>query len=84
MEQKLDSLTNAFAERPVADLRGARGTRDPLGVQILSVPCSFFFWKIWQNRMLAPPPQGNPGSATEDIWFKINWVKSGGCISIFQ
>ena len=33
-----------------------------------------FFGKIWQNRMLAPlpavlapPPQGNPGSATEKI-----------------
>ena len=22
------------------------------------------FGKIWQNRMLAPPPRGNPGSAT--------------------
>ena len=23
-----------------------------------------FFGKFWQNRMLAPPPRGNPGSAT--------------------
>ena len=22
------------------------------------------FGKFWQNRMLVPPPQGNPGSAT--------------------
>ena len=52
---------------PVADLGGA--------------PNSFnfmqFFGKIWQNRMLAPPPppgvgvppRGNPGFATEStIW----------------
>ena len=51
----------------VADLRGREGSTPP-GAQILSISCSF--WKIWQNRMLAPPgelappPRGNPGSAT--------------------
>ena len=71
--------------RSVADLRGARGTRAPPGG-----PNSFdfmqFFGKIWQNRMLVPPsgelvppPQGNPGSATEDdhnhtkIRHKVNY-----------
>ena len=45
----------------VADLRGARGTRPP-GSKF----CQFHavFGKIWQIRMLAPPPRGNPGSAT--------------------
>ena len=42
---------------PLADLKGARGTK-------------FFkfhaiFGKIWQKRMLAPPPGGNPGSTTD-------------------
>ena len=53
----------------VADLRGGReGRAPPLGVEILSISCSF--GKIWRNRMLAPPwklappPRGNPGSAT--------------------
>ena len=51
----------------VADLRLARGT--PPGAQILSMSCSF-----WENLAktyigappgeLAPPPRGNPGSAT--------------------
>ena len=53
----------------MADLRGARGRRAPLGVEILSISCSF-----WENLAksyvgtppgeLAPPPRGNPGSAT--------------------
>ena len=34
----------------------------PPRFQILSISCSF--GKIWQNRMLAPPPRGNPRSAT--------------------
>ena len=42
-------------------------------VKILDHPGSKFFqfhavfWKIWQNRMLAPPPRENPGSATGRI-----------------
>ena len=53
---------------PVADLRGARGTRAPPGVQILSISCSF--WEILAKSYVgAPPgswrpPRGNPGSAT--------------------
>ena len=48
---------------------GVRGTRPPPGAQILSIACSF-----WENLAksyvgappgeLAPPPRGNPGSAT--------------------
>ena len=45
----------------------------PLGAQILSISCSF-----WENLAksyvgapppgeLAPPPQGNPGSATDNV-----------------
>ena len=54
----------------VADLKGARGTPAPLGVQILSISCSF-----WENLAklfvgppgLAPPPRGNPASATNQV-----------------
>ena len=48
---------------------GHEGRTSPLGAQILSISCSF-----WENlaksyvgappRELAPPPRGNPGSAT--------------------
>ena len=57
---------------PVADLRGgARDPSHPGGSN--SFNFMLFFWKFWQNRMLAPPPppqrlassaRGNPGSAT--------------------
>ena len=53
----------------VADLRGARGTRPPRGSKFFQFHS--VFGKIWQNRMLAPPgelappPRGNPGSATD-------------------
>ena len=64
----------AYSElaKPVADLRGARGT--PPRFQILSISCSF-----WENLSksyncmlappgeLTPPPRGNPGSATVNI-----------------
>ena len=48
--------------------KGARVTRTPPWV------FKFFqfhavFEKIWQNRMLAPPSRGNPGSATD--YYKI-------------
>ena len=66
-------MVRLIYEIAVVDLRGVRGTRAPLGAQILSISCSF--GKIWQNcmlapahplpRELAPPPWGNPGSATE-------------------
>ena len=55
----------------MADLRAARGTSPP-PVQILSISGSF-----WENLAksyvgtprgeLAPPPRGNPGSATDNI-----------------
>ena len=65
---------------PVADLRGARGTRVPLGVQILSISCSF-----WENLAksyvgtppgVGAPPRGNPGSATAITVVSILWLKS--------
>ena len=53
---------------------GCKGRAPPLGAQILSISCSF-----WENLAksyvgafpgeLAPPPRGNPGSATEDELF---------------
>ena len=39
-------------------LRGAQGTCAPLGVQILSISCSF-----WEHLAKSPQPRGNPGSA---------------------
>ena len=59
-----------YNSQTVADLRGGAGdARPPLGVQILSISCSF--WENLTNLYvgappgeLAPPPRGNPGSAT--------------------
>ena len=55
--------------RSVADLRGgSREPRPPWGSKFFQFHA--VFGKIWQNRMLAPPgelappPRGNPGSAT--------------------
>ena len=54
------TLINAPVTLTVANLRGREG-RHP-GVQILSILCSF--WENFvQNRVLEPPPQGNPGYA---------------------
>ena len=58
---------------------GMRGTCAPLGVQILLILCSF-----WENlaksyvgappRELAPPPRGNPGSATDlVVMWSFTW-----------
>ena len=49
--------------KSVVDPRGAPGTCRPLAQNILNF--MQFFWKICQNRMLAPPrvgapPTGNP------------------------
>ena len=58
----------------VADLRGARET---LGEQILSISC--IFWEILAKSYvgapgeLAPPPRGNPGSATAYEGQLIPW-----------
>ena len=67
-------LVNIWHTHAVADLRGAQGSRPPpTGDQILSIPCIF-----WENLSklyvgvppgeLAPPPRGNPGSATVMVW----------------
>ena len=48
---------------------GARGTPRSKFFQFHAV-----FGKIWQNRMLAPPPRGNPGSAT--YYFNIFYYLS--------
>ena len=57
---KADTIPEHLPEE--ADLRGREGHPLPGG------PNSFnfmqFFGEIWQNRLLAPSPQGNPGSAT--------------------
>ena len=67
-------MVRLIYEIAVVDLRWPRGTRAPLGAKILSISCSF-----WENmaklyvsaratpppRELAPPPRGNPGSATK-------------------
>ena len=60
---------------PVADLRGARGTCPPGGQN------SFNFMQFWGQfgkivcwrppGELAPPPRGNPGSATVYTWNRI-------------
>ena len=60
----------------VTDLGGARNAPPPLGVQILSISCSF-----WENLAkwyvgappweLAPPPRGNPGFATVYTWWHV-------------
>ena len=44
-------------------IRGRDAKDAPSGVQILSISCSF--WENLANRMLAPPPRGNPRSATD-------------------
>ena len=56
--------------RMILDIGGSRGWRQgrapPLGVQILSISCSFqqIIRKIMDFWELAPPPGENPGSAT--------------------
>ena len=50
--------------------KGAQRMRAPLGVQILSISCSFSenSAKLYVGTLLGelvPPPRGNPGSATE-------------------
>ena len=54
--------------KAVADLGGARGARPPWAPKFFRFHA--VFRKIWQYRMLAPPPpgelappRGNPGSA---------------------
>ena len=61
----LDSKSDFIVISPaVADLRGGSPPTAKNVPKFMQ-----FFWKIWQNRMLAPPggsatpPTGNPGSA---------------------
>ena len=52
-----------FVNFTVADLRrGHKGRTPPWGSKFFQF-CAVFR-KIWQIRMLPPPPRGNPGSAT--------------------
>ena len=51
---------------------GREGCAPPLGVQILSISCSFsvnlaISYVGAPPGELAPPPRGNPGSATEPV-----------------
>ena len=55
----------------VADLRGREGRAPHWGPNSFNFIAVAVFGKIWQNRMLAPPPpefapppRGNPGSTT--------------------
>ena len=64
----------SFLYSAVADLRGSAGDAPPLGVQTLSISCSF--WEILAKSYvgappgdLAPPPWGNPASATVQYIF---------------
>ena len=53
----------------MADLSGgdARDVHPPWGPKFFQFHA--VFGKIWQNHMLAPPPRGNPGSATVNCEF---------------
>ena len=59
----------------VEDLTGAQGRAPPSGPKFFQFHA--VFGKMWQNRMLAPlgelapPPRGNPGSATAHLISKI-------------
>ena len=66
---KIVARTKKLFMLPVADLRGDRGDAPPPGPKFFQFHA--VFGKIGQNRMLAPPPEelappprGNPGSAT--------------------
>ena len=74
-------ISTIFAEcrmSPVADLRGREGR--PPGPKFFQFHA--VFGKIWQNHMLAPPgelappPQGNPGSATGHSLLLIIYVEN--------
>ena len=77
--------------KPVADLRGARGTpvTPPGGPKFFQFHA--VFGKIGQNRMLAPPPEelappprGNPGSASGNNPKPAVFGQSGGRSKISQ
>ena len=53
---------------PVADLRGARGTRAPMGVQILSISCSF--WEILAKSYVGAPPPGSWHPSSGKSWIR--------------
>ena len=60
-----------FYGEPLAYPRGAPGMPPPIHTAQNVLNFMQFFWKIWQNRMLVPPPgrlppppTGNPGSDT--------------------
>ena len=65
--QKPMHLRRHFNEKSKSS-GGSRGRKGhPPGVKILTISCSF--WEIlvksFVGASLVPPPQGNPGSATE-------------------
>ena len=53
--------------KAVADLRGAQGTRAPLGVQILSISCSF-----WENlaKLYFGAPRGVGAPFSGKSWIR--------------
>ena len=71
---KLDPLLSTYSCHPVADLRGAQGTRAPLWAKISSFSCRF--WGKNGQIVCWCPPTGvgapclwNPGSAT--AWWGV-------------
>ena len=54
--------------------------RAPLGSKFFQFHA--VFEKIWQNRMLAPPPRGNPGCATEP--YGANDINVNSSVSMFE
>ena len=73
-QAEIQKFSNLDKYKPLADLRGQRGTRAPLWPKLSSFSCSFRK-KICQIIGLRPPPHpsgvgapplGNPGSATEN------------------
>ena len=69
-------LHHIMSVNTVADLRGARGCTPPRGPKFFQFHA--VFGKCWQNRMLAPPgelappPWGNPGSATVNVKLNVS------------
>ena len=72
-----------LSTKPVADLRGAQGTRPPpLGSKFFRFHA--VFGKFWQNRMFAPPRGvGAPSSGKSWIrhWKRFHWTS--GFLSLF-
>ena len=78
----MKAISDFIIRIALADLGGHEGRTPPLGVQILSISCSFQENLACSRppwRVHAPPPRENPGSATglnhcEMILKKLMWT----------